>query len=176
MAPRRNTNQQCGHALEYAQVRRRLIGGAHRNSVQEQQQAEKLQDRDLDGRLAFAVGNANNQISVLSASSPLVTGEVLHVAGTLNDVTGEQKLYINASEVASTTTDIRPFATLDSGFDPGLGIGNTQNSDWDQWFNGTIGQVRISDQALIPNEFLPEPATLLLLGLGGLMLRKRHRR
>ena len=130
----------------------------------------------LDGRLAFAVGNADNQISVLSASSPLVTGEVLHVAGTLNDVTGEQKLYINASEVASTTTDIRPFATLDSGFDPGLGIGNTQNSDWDQWFNGTIDQVRISDQALIPNEFLPEPATLLLLGLGGLMLRKRHRR
>jgi sugar lactone lactonase YvrE len=77
----------------------------------------------------------------------------IHVAGTLDDATGAMKLYINGNLVGSRETTIRPFALLDPLNIPGLGIGNTEAAD-DQSFDGLIDEVRISDVALTPNQFL----------------------
>ncbi|MBN1126962.1 MAG: PEP-CTERM sorting domain-containing protein [Sedimentisphaerales bacterium] len=74
-----------------------------------------------------------------------------------------------------------------------LALGNASGGDWesgtwsigrglyagghgDRWL-GMIDEVRISDSALAPSEFLfvPEPATMAILGLGSLLaLRKRR--
>jgi len=55
-----------------------------------------------------------------------------------------------------------------------LGRGMWNGGHGDRVF-GNIDEVRISDTALDPCQFLiPEPATILILGLGGLtLLRKR---
>lgn len=76
----------------------------------------------------------------------------VHVAGTLDDATGDMRLYINGDLVNSVNTSDRPFGALDSSQSPGLGIGALQTGG--QNFNGLIDEVRISNQALRPDQFL----------------------
>lgn len=97
------------------------------------------------------------------------------------------KLYVNNALVAST-----PIVSAN----PGLAVGTTDGGDWDAgaWsvgrglFNGGHGdraygfidEVRISDSALAPNEFLftnvPEPCSAALLLLGGMLGLVRTKR
>jgi hypothetical protein len=91
-------------------------------------------------------------------------------------------LYINGVLAKSTVTLIRPLGPLDPAYSPGLGIGNLQSSNLDpfysQHFDGMIDEVRISDVALTPDQFLnvPEPSTFLLLGIGAISLLAFGRR
>jgi len=100
----------------------------------------------------------------------------LHIAGVLDDATNEMRLYIDGNLVAMTTTSIRPGGVL-TGSEPGLGIGDVQRAG-NQYFDGLIDEVRISDVALLPHQFLniPEPsrALLSLLGLGAMLVRRRR--
>ena len=84
--------------------------------------------------------------------------------------------------------------TLSGSANTALALGAASGGDWesgtwsiarglyagghgDRWM-GLIDEVRISDNALNPSEFLgvPEPATMLILGLGSLVaLRKRRK-
>ncbi len=108
---------------------------------------------DLQGHLVFHVEDALNQQSKVISPSPVPLGVPLHVAGTLDDATGEQKLFINGIEVASQMTTIRPFGPL-APFTPGIGIGNVQDDFNHEAFHGIIDEVRISRAALSPPEFL----------------------
>ena len=102
--------------------------------------------------LTFQVQNASQQVAELKATIPY--DRWLHVAGTLDDATGAMKLYVNRSEVASTTTDVRPLETLHPGYSPGLSFGDDYTGQYGFVFNGLIDEVRISDTALSPDEFL----------------------
>ena len=100
------------------------------------------------GNLTFEISDASNdQVSVALPFS--ASNQWTEVAGTLNNATGAMDLYENGALVATTTTSIRPFASLDSNKEPGLGIGNVEASD-NEYFDGYIDEVRISDQALSP--------------------------
>lgn len=141
----------------------------------------------LNGRLAFNVSDLITDVR-LDAPDLLPTGEFVHVAGTLDDATDIMRLFVNGAEVASRSAGGRRpddplFASarvsiggLDDGF-------NRQT----QLFNGVIDEVRLSDRALNPDEFLnartlqavPEPASVAIwafLGLGLVASRYTRRR
>lgn len=123
--------------------------------------------------LQFQIQNASNQTALIMATIPY--NAWLHVAGTLDDATGAMKLFVNGTEVASTITSIRPLGTLDPAWSPGLSIGNDFTGQYGQVFNGWIDEVRISDTALAPSEFLPEPAAAMLLLAGATLPGMRRR-
>ena len=130
------------------------------------------------GDLGFTITDASNDSASVSVPFDAVN-QWTEVAGTLDDATGVMDLYENGALVATTTTTIRPFATLDSSDDPGLGIGNVEAAD-NEYFDGYIDEVRISDAALLPSQFLdasvPEPALsgLLTFGLLGFVVCRRR--
>ncbi len=94
------------------------------------------------GRLRFSIsitGNSNHQL--LETTSPLATGQWVHLAVTLNGNTGT--LYVNGAPVATNSS-----MTLNpSDFNPLYNyIGNSQ---WmDPYFNGSIDDFRIYNYAL----------------------------
>ncbi len=84
--------------------------------------------------------------------------------------------------------------TVSGSTNTALALGSASGGDWesgtwslgrglyagghvDRWF-GCIDEVRISDNALNPSEFLqvPEPATMVILGLGSLMAFRKRRK
>jgi hypothetical protein len=105
-----------------------------------------------NGRLFLDISSLTERVQLESPES-LPLGQYIHVAGTLNDATGEMKLFVNGVEVASKLTAARPFGAL-TGPDPGIGIGNVQSNSSKQGFGGMIDEVRISDVALEPAQFL----------------------
>jgi hypothetical protein len=120
--------------------------------------------------LTFGIQNAANQTVGLSYTIPY--DQWLHVAGTLDDATGLMQLYVNGSLVNSTTTSIRPFAGLDPSSSPGLGIGCDQTGQYGESFNGWLDEVRLSNTALNPEQFvlIPEPSAVSLFGIGAAAL------
>jgi hypothetical protein len=110
-------------------------------------------------QLVFAIVDENQNSA--SVQSPIPYDTWLHVAGTLDDATGAMRLYINGNEVASTTTAIRPLGPLDPFSSPAISIGNDSTGQYGECFHGFIDEVRISNVALGPGQFLvPEPAVL----------------
>jgi MSHA biogenesis protein MshQ len=114
-------------------------------------------------------------------NAPIPLNKWVFLAATLNDATGKESIYVNDVLEDSITTSVRPAATLIAGDVPGEAIGSLQVDDGAQVFPGMIDEVRISDTALVPGQFLddtPEPAPgclALLATCAGLMIRWRRR-
>jgi hypothetical protein len=129
-------------------------------------------------RVAFMITDATN--ASMTVSAPVPMHQWVHVAGTLDDTTGLIKLYVNGALADINTTTIRPFADLDPTGAPGLGIGGLQSDNPflnKTYFNGLIDEVRISDMALSPSEFLaPEPSSLAVIGIACIGWLQRRRR
>lgn len=107
-------------------------------------------------KLAFSVQNATNHSAAVIAPLPGLN-QWIHVAGTLDDASGEIRLYINGASAAQLVTAIRPLGALDPTQNPGIGIGGLQSAG--QYFNGLIDEIRISSQALHPDRFLNANST-----------------
>ncbi len=127
--------------------------------------------------LLFHVENAQGQQAHVSEPLPTLN-KWFHVAGTLNNGTGAMKLYIDGKEVDSITTTVRPFAQLDPSIRPGVGIGSLQGDFYCcQFFHGFIDELRLSDRALRPAQFLNAPTfiappppinAVTAIGVGGI--------
>ena len=112
-----------------------------------------------NGHFCFQIddGSTPDGENAVQVEAPNVTplNTWLHVVGTLNDATGEMCLYIDGHLATSTVTPRRPFAVLEAYADPGVAIGGCQQpGNGLQCFHGLIDEVRISDAALTPSEFL----------------------
>ncbi len=99
----------------------------------------------------FQITDQNNDMAAIQW--PITLYNWHHVAGTLNGSNGVMSLYIDGALVTQTTTSIRPFGVL-TGPNPGLGIGNVESANYDEYFQGLIDEARISDEALVPSQFL----------------------
>ena len=78
-------------------------------------------------------------------------GQFVHVAGTLEDVTGEMRLYLNGILVSQGLTSVRPFGALDPASNPGVGIGSHggyPSTPHKFLFNGLIDELKLYNHAL----------------------------
>jgi MSHA biogenesis protein MshQ len=129
-----------------------------------------------NGNIDFNITNSQNVTTTVSTAVPAFN-QWLHIAGTLDNATGDMDLYVNNTLDASTVTTNRPFGALIANQIPGLGFGNTEDANYFEYFDGLIDEIRMSNVALAPSQFLdslPEPASMSLLGLAGIcVLRKR---
>jgi N-acetylneuraminic acid mutarotase len=112
--------------------------------------------------LAFSIADASGAKATAQVPFSAYLHQWVHVAGSLDDATGNLSLYINGMLVASMNTPIRPEGNL-TGYEPGLSIGNDQGgssqggSSYSESFSGLVDEVRISNQALQPSQFLDAP-------------------
>jgi hypothetical protein len=112
-----------------------------------------------DGTVAFAVNNLRSQGSIVTA--PIQTRRWTHVLGSLDDNTGEMKLFLDGRLVARKRTSVRPFRRLDIAARPGIGIGNVQAASGgahNQPYHGKIADLRLYNQALDPRQVGFDPA------------------
>lgn len=113
-----------------------------------------------DGLLFFAVDSGSGYADV---SAPILVGTFVHVAATLDNFSGRQRLFLDGHVIAERVTSVRPFRDLDAQSNPGVGIGNTQNPAHNgQPFRGIIDEVRLYSRVLPPSEIqtlakLPAP-------------------
>jgi hypothetical protein len=122
-------------------------------------------------RVLFQV--ASDSITTARVNATIPMNQWVHVAGTLDDATGAMKIYVNGVAQESIITSVRPFELL-FGANPGIGIGALQSGstfNGPEYFHGMLDEVRISNVALRPDQFVnaPEPS-FATLSLGGLLL------
>jgi len=106
-------------------------------------------------------------------SSSNVNDNFWHHASIVWDGTNTAILYLDGVNVSSGVSNS---PTPDSKHRP-FTIGATSYLSESGFFNGSIDDVRIYNHALSPGEIqqiIPEPATVLLLSLGGLLIRKKR--
>jgi hypothetical protein len=129
-----------------------------------------------NGKVAFGVGNYYPEPTITIKSTTLVNDGVWHfITGTRDRLTGQLLLYVDGLLEAQGIGGRNALNSIQF-----IGVGNNSSDvlDNDEWFQGTIDEVMIYDRVLLPTEIstmVPEPATMALLALGGLLLRKRTR-
>ena len=136
----------------------------------------------LNGHLAFNVSDGITADVRIDSPGLLPVGQFVHVAGTLDHTTDTMKIFVAGVEVGSRSAGgLRP-TTLLSGSQVSIGA-LYDGFSRGQYFDGVIDEVRISNLALSPSQFLgadngtvPEPATLALFCTGLLMVFRLGRR
>ncbi|MCD4823272.1 MAG: LamG domain-containing protein [Phycisphaerae bacterium] len=113
----------------------------------------------------------------LYCSNPtaLPTDSWTHVAVTYDNSLADKnmKVYVNGTVIGTHDTTVTLWSTANRRL--ALGAGHNDSAYYG-FFKGGIDEVRLSNTALSAPEMLPEPATMTLLGLGGIGLLVRRRR
>ena len=104
------------------------------------------------------------------SSDELFDGEQRHLAVVFDHQAMEIRVFVDEALIHTRSGVAGPYIGSSR-----LLIGATGHAADERWV-GWIDQVRITDEALEPAQFIPEPGTLGMLGLVGLMLLRRRQR
>ena len=109
-----------------------------------------------DMTLVFEIEHSNDDGDwvALVTSESLPVGEWIHIAATLNDSTGQMRIYTNGQVAAEATTSVRPLGPLDPTRDPSLCIGNVSGRYIEFPFDGLADEVSLYNRALSQAEIL----------------------
>jgi hypothetical protein len=142
------------------------------------EQTLALKIRNDTKELHIELFDASNTIHGVRSMEPLVAGQ-WYYAAVVNDGTN-LSLYLDRNDGLGYVlqgTDPNPLngalSPMEGTWTIGRGMHNWGVTDW---FDGLIDEVRLTNRALDPSEFLfaPEPASLTLFGLGALVLGRRR--
>ncbi len=102
------------------------------------------------GVLRFAITAADAEWAAIDA--PVVTNRFIHFAATIDDASGDMKLYLDGSLAAQTNTTVRPIGDLGP-FGAGVGIGNAhEGSTFRFGLNGLVDELKLYSRALTSAE------------------------
>jgi len=136
-------------------------------------QRQWLLYQEETGHLIFYTSPDGSTNEILKSTSGGYQNQWVHMACVRD---GSMKyLYINGElDITGTTAGVL------TGTDSSVYSGCLENAGFkSRFFNGLIDDIRIYNHALSQEEIqqlIPEPATMLLLGLGAVMLRKKTHR
>jgi hypothetical protein len=138
----------------------------------------QLKVRDDSDKLQIEILDAAGNAAQVQSINPITPGQ-WYQAAAVNDGMN-LSLYLNSGDGAGYVLQGSVPVTgglynNDATWTVGRGFFNNNITDWT---DGLIDEVRISDVALSPSQFLvavPEPGALGLLGLGGLLALRRRR-
>jgi hypothetical protein len=112
-----------------------------------------------EGLVRFGINNSANEETLVTAPLPGLN-QWIYAAGVLDTAKGTMSLYINGELVKSISTSATPLVHVDPNEEPGIGIGGLPSSSFGDFmsFDGLIDEVKLSDTALTPDQFLNAPA------------------
>jgi subtilisin family serine protease/WD40 repeat protein len=106
------------------------------------------------GRFSFLISGESGGLQI---ETPVPTGQFIHVAATLDDTTGNMRIYVNGALGAEQLTTRRPFRDLNPASNPGIGIGNHggyPNTPHNFPFHGLIDELKVYNYALSAEQVL----------------------
>jgi hypothetical protein len=106
----------------------------------------------LDGNLNLVFSVCTEEGTSASVHTPVEIGAWIHVAGVLDDRTGNMSLYTNGVLAMQITTNVRPFGALQADQSPGIGIGNVNDGGNNFPFIGEIDGMALYSRALSAKE------------------------
>jgi len=114
-----------------------------------------------EDHIAFGIGGEDSDGTGVSA--PAKRGQWIYVAGTYDETLGQVALYLDGQLAAETNNAVKPIWQLDSGTEPGVGLGNTAGTFHVFPFRGRLDELALYARALSEAEI----QALVDLGNGG---------
>ena len=104
------------------------------------------------GKVVFSINGADGGGASARADIPLKAW--VRVTGVFDEEANEVRIYLGNRLVATTSTQLHPFAELRMADAPGVSIGNVQNDKGphNQPMDGIVADVRLYDGVLTPRE------------------------
>lgn len=125
------------------------------------------------GNWCFLIDSAGyNQTYLWTSENSAPEDNWYHVAAVYDNK--DMKIYLNGQLDGHTSFSYNASGTPDKNLAIGV---RSFDTTLEQYFKGKLDDIRIYNQALNANEvaaLVPEPATILIVGLGALMLRKKR--